>query len=379
MGESVSVPGERDAWEAMERAWHVVSGLLAAGTGALVITGDGPVALPLGLLGGIVVAYAVAGGRALHRPAPSRLGVGYVLVAGPLVLALFAATPDGAILLCVLFPQIWRYLTTRWAIAATVAVVAAIGALLAVASAVDAPEILGWMALMTAIALLLGLWISRITDQSTERAALLAELGRTRDELAAASRDLGALAERERLAREIHDTLAQGFTSILLLAQSGEGRTWRLVEQTARENLAESRALVAATAPAGLGSTPLPAALRRLVERFADELGIAATMRVDGTERALPAGQDVVLLRVSQEALANVRKHAGASRLELVLTFGPGGAAVRISDDGRGFDPAEPGSGFGLAGMRERVREIGGALDLRSGPGGGTCVEVRLA
>ncbi len=379
MGESVAVQGERHAWEAMDGAWHAVFGLLVAVTGALIVTGDGPVVLRSGLLGGIVAAYAVAGARALHRPAPSRLGVGYLLVAGPLVLALYASTPYGAILLCGLFPQIWRYLTTRWAIVATVTVVATVGALLAGASAGDAPAILGWMVLMVLTSVLLGLWISRITDQSIERAALLAELERTRGELAAASRDIGALAERERLAREIHDTLAQGFTSILLLARAGEGRTWQLVEQTARENLAEARALVAATGPAGLGTTPLPAALRRLVDRFADEVGIAATMRVEGTERPLPSGQDVVLLRVSQEALANVRKHAGASRLELVLAFSETGASVRISDDGRGFDPAAPGSGFGLAGMRERVREIGGALDLRSGPGGGTCVEVRLA
>lgn len=379
MGEGVTVQGERHAWEAMDWAWHAVFGLLAALTGVLVITGSGPVALPLGLLGGIVVAYGVAGGRALHRPVPSRLGVGYLVVAGPLVLALFAAAPAGAVLLCALFPQIWRHLPTRWAITATVAVVATVGALIAAASAGDAPAILGWMALMVLVAVLLGLWISRITEQSTERAALLTELERTRDELAAASRDLGALAERERLAREIHDTLAQGFTSILLLARAGEGRTWRLVEQTARENLAESRALVATTAPAGLGATPLPAALRRLVDRFGAELGIAASMRVEGEERALPPGQDVVLLRVSQEALANVRKHAGAARLELVLAFTEDGAAIRISDDGRGFDPAAAGGGFGLAGMRERVREIGGALDLHSGPGGGTCVEVRLA
>jgi signal transduction histidine kinase len=153
-----------------------------------------------------------------------------------------------------------------------------------------------------------------------------------------------------------------------------------LVEQTARENLAEARALVAALGSAGLDAGTLPAALHRLVERVGGELGIEARMRVEGTERALPAGHDVVLMRVGQEAVANIRKHAGASRLELVLAFDPATTVLRISDDGRGFDPAAGGrSGFGLAGMRDRVREIGGVLDLRSAPGGGTCVEVRLA
>jgi signal transduction histidine kinase len=102
-------------------------------------------------------------------------------------------------------------------------------------------------------------------------------------------------------------------------------------------------------------------------------------MQVRGPERALPPGHDIVLMRIGQEAVANVRKHAGASRLDLELVFDPAATVMRISDDGRGFDPtAARRSGFGLTGMRRRVGELGGALDLRSAPGGGTCVEVRL-
>jgi signal transduction histidine kinase len=151
------------------------------------------------------------------------------------------------------------------------------------------------------------------------------------------------------------------------------------VERTARENLAEARALVAALASPQLEAATLPAALNRLVERVGDELGIDARMRVEGAERALPPGHDIVLMRVGQEAVANVRKHAGASRLDLELVFDPTTTVLRISDDGRGFDPAaERRSGFGLTGMRRRVRELGGALEMRSEPGTGTSVEVRL-
>jgi signal transduction histidine kinase len=320
----------------------------------------------------------------MSRPEPGRRGLAYIVVAVPLVLVLFAIAPVGSLLFFVLFPHIWRLLPVRRAIAATVVAVLGVGAVWMVPD-VDGPGVpvaAAWLGAMLVVALLSGLFFTRVTTQSAERAALVVELERTRSELAAASHDLGVLAERERMAREIHDTLAQGLTSILLLAQAmdpADPRAGR-IEETARENLAEARALVAALGPTQLDSATLPAALQRLVERVGGELGIAAEMRVEGAERPLPAGHDIVLMRVSQEAVANVRKHAGASRLELVLAFDPAATVVRISDDGSGFDPAAVGgrTGFGLAGMRERLREIGGALDLRTAPGGGTCVEVRL-
>jgi signal transduction histidine kinase len=320
----------------------------------------------------------------MSRPERGALGVAYVVLAVPLVLAVCVLTPGGSFLLFVLFPQIWRVLPLPGAVAATVVGVLGCGGVLMAPELAGPGGLLaaGWLGVLVLVSVLLGVWITRIIRQSAERAELVADLERTRTELAAASHDLGVLSERERLAREIHDTLAQGLTSILLLAQAMEPTDPRVarVEEIARANLAEARALVAALGPADLAGATLPAALQRLVERVGGELGIAAEMRVEGRERALPAGHDIVLMRVSQEAVANVRKHAGASRLELVLAFDPAGAVVRISDDGRGFDPAVTGgrTGFGLAGMRDRVREIGGALDLRTEPGGGTCVEVRL-
>jgi len=257
------------------------------------------------------------------------------------------------------------------------------------------------------IALLLGLWIERIIGQSRRRAALLAELAATRAELAAVSREAGVLAERERLAREIHDTLAQGFTSVLLLLEAigaelgadpeAARRHLDRARDTARENLAEARALVAALAPPDLTRTSLPEALRRLVERADTEPGrlverahaepgltpapgLTATLSVTGTPRGLPAEHEVALLRAGQEALANVRRHAGASRVEVTLGYLEDRVSLRIRDDGRGFDPAIPvrADGYGLAGMPARASQIGGTLHVTAAPGTGVtvCMEI---
>ncbi|MCO1654173.1 sensor histidine kinase [Pseudonocardia humida] len=373
---------ERHVWEEMDWGWQAFAALFAAVTAVLLVLAREWVAL--GLLVAVALWYALTGARALHRSRATRPGVAYVAGATPLVLAMFALTPIGAVLFFLLFPHFWRLLPVRWALLVTTLAIVGIGAVRMVPAALgtgEVPLVVAWLGGMLVASLFLGSWITRIVAQSSERAALLDELERTRAELAAASRDLGALAERERLAREIHDTLAQGFSSILLLAQGMDPDDPKvaLVERTARENLGEARALVAALSSPQLDAATLPAALNRLVERVGDELGIEARMRVEGAERALPPGHDIVLMRVSQEAMANVRKHAGASRLDLELIFDPASAVVRISDDGRGFDPAAARrSGFGLTGMRARVGELGGALDLRSEPGGGTCVEVRL-
>lgn len=373
---------DRHVWEEMDWGWQAFAALFAGVTGVLLgLAGE---RLALGLLVAVAGWYALTGARALHRSRRTRLGVAYVAGATPLVLAMFALTPIGAVLFFLLFPHFWRLLPVRGALLVTAGTIIGIGAVRMVPAALgtgEVPLVVAWLGGMLVASLFLGQWITRIADQSGQRAALLDELEHTRAELAAASRDLGVLAERERLGREIHDTLAQGFTSILLLAQGMDPDDPKvaLVEGTARENLAEARALVAALASPQLDAATLPAALHRLVERIGAELGIEARMRVEGTERALPPGHDIVLMRVGQEAVANVRKHAGASRLDLELVFDPAATVMRISDDGRGFDPAEERrSGFGLTGMRRRVDELGGALDLRSAPGGGTCVEVRL-
>jgi signal transduction histidine kinase len=189
------------------------------------------------------------------------------------------------------------------------------------------------------------------------------------------------------MAREIHDTLAQGFTSVLMLVQAAEAtldtdpETTRerlsLAAQTARENLAEARSLVGDVGPADLAQMPLDTVLRRVVERTGRELRIGADVLVSGDSRPLSPNTQVVLLRVVQEALANVRKHAQAGSVAVRLAYRPADVRLEITDDGVGFDPAEC-PGFGLSSMRSRVEQVEGTVRLLSAPGSGTTVEVEV-
>jgi signal transduction histidine kinase len=200
------------------------------------------------------------------------------------------------------------------------------------------------------------------------------------------------MAERERMAREIHDTLAQGMTSIVMLAQAAQvelqrgrsepaGTKLAAIEDTARENLAEARALVAAFTPVALSGATLTEVLRRQAERFAAETGVDVQVSLDMADEevaVLPQGQQVVVLRAAQESLANVRKHAGATQVRITLGIAAGGICIEIRDDGLGFEPQAPASGFGLAAMRGRVEESGGTVQVDSAPGRGTRVQVLI-
>lgn len=218
------------------------------------------------------------------------------------------------------------------------------------------------------------LYIRLVIDQSRQRSALIAELRAAQAHLAAAQREAGVLAERERLAREIHDTLAQGFTSIVMLCQAGRHER---VEEVARDNLAEARRLVSALQPAVLDGRTLVDALERVVRGFRDHTGIEAVLEIAGPPRPLERTEEVALVRTTQEALANVGKHAGASTVHVRLRYDDP-VTLTVTDDGRGFDPASVEGGFGLRGLRDRIAEVRGALDVRSTPDGGTTVEVQV-
>lgn len=240
------------------------------------------------------------------------------------------------------------------------------------------------LAMALGIALFYSAWVSRIIRQSAERADIIDQLEATRAELAAAQHEAGRLAERQRLAADIHDTLAQGFTSIVMLIQAAQadlggshpvaGRRLDLAAETVRENLAEARALVAHLAPARLDGSTLPDALRRLSQ----EPGVDATFDLEGTARPPPMATEVVLLRVCQEALANVRKHAAGLSAAVRLGYDAEAVRLEVSDDGAGFYPERVSGGYGLRGMRTRVDEAGGTLAVCSKPGAGTRVSVMV-
>jgi signal transduction histidine kinase len=233
-----------------------------------------------------------------------------------------------------------------------------------------------------------GTWVHRIIAQSAERAELIGRLEAAQAELAEVSRRAGTLAERQRLAGEIHDTLAQGLTSIVMLLQAAEPkiatdpdearRHIGLATQTAREGLAEARAMVAALTPTHLEAGTLDEALRRLTGRIGAELAIGATFEVRGQARPLPAAVEVALLRVGQEALANVRKHAAARNVHVALCYAEQATRLDVTDDGAGFDPARMNGGYGLRGMRGRILAAGGSFSVRARPGAGTALSVEV-
>jgi signal transduction histidine kinase len=184
------------------------------------------------------------------------------------------------------------------------------------------------------------------------------------------TRELATMQERERLAGEIHDTVAQGLSSVVMLLEAAlvaDAETARrhigLAMRTARENMHEARALVGALTPVPLADTSLTDALRRLASRH------RAGFAVAGAVRPLPTGTEVVLLRVAQEALSNVQRHARASTVAVRLGFAGAEATLEVRDDGVGFEE-HAAVGYGLGGMRSRVEQAGGRLTVQSGQTG---------
>ena len=231
----------------------------------------------------------------------------------------------------------------------------------------------------------------------SDRQALILDLLATREELAAASREAGTLAERERLAREIHDTVAQGLSSIQMLLHAAERdvddeRTrekLRLARETAAENLGETRRFIRELTPPSLDEQTLPAALRRLadaVNEQAQQSGSATRVefRTSGDAVMLPMAVDATLLRIAQGSLANVLRHSDADRGEVTLSYLGDEVALDVVDDGVGFDPRAAqreevdGIAFGLRAMRQRAERQGGSIEIESAPGEGTAVSVRI-
>ncbi|MGG5752530.1 sensor histidine kinase [Zafaria sp. Z1313] len=233
----------------------------------------------------------------------------------------------------------------------------------------------------------------------------LEELRRARAALAREQHRAGVLAERTRLARDIHDTLAQGFSSIVLLARAADhalaagdaplaAQRLETVGEVASQNLAEAREFVRGAAPSAPDGGALDAAglaarlgaLCAAAERTAEPGGgLDCHFRQDGEARLLPQETARTLVRAAQSCLANVVAHAGARRAVVTLGYLPGEVVLDVYDDGAGFDPAAlpsapraDGTGFGLASLRERVAGLGGSLEVDAAPGDGTGVGIRL-
>jgi signal transduction histidine kinase len=240
------------------------------------------------------------------------------------------------------------------------------------------------------VALLIGVGYRALAREASEREALVAELIATRDLLAATEREQGVLTERARLAREIHDTVAQGLTSIQMLLHAAEAADGdrpglehiRLARSTAADGLADARRFIRELAPPSLDAG-LGAALGRLAAQWRRE-GLRIDVTVPPLDRPLPMAVQTALLRIAQGAVANVAQHADARAVEIGVAVTAAHATLTVHDDGVGFDPARVGEdagttdSFGLRAMAQRVEQLGGRLDVDSAPGRGTTITAIL-
>jgi signal transduction histidine kinase len=246
----------------------------------------------------------------------------------------------------------------------------------------------------TFFAVLLGLNINAIIKSNLEKQKMIEELEAARSELAKAERQAGMLEERQRLAGEIHDTLAQGFTSVVMHLEAAEQALDANPEaargymdqarQTARQSLSEARRFLWALRPDVVAREPLAQALQRIGQRWSEESGIPLHLEAAGPQRPLPAPIEATFLRAAQEALINTRKYSKATLVNFTLTYMEDEVVLDVQDDGVGFDPAEASQqvgldhGYGLAALRERAAQLGGSLEVESAPGEGTTVVVSL-
>lgn len=238
-----------------------------------------------------------------------------------------------------------------------------------------------------AVGAMLTLIYDRIQHDAEEQRRLHAEVSAAQEQLAASERRAGTIAERERVSREIHDTVTQGLASSLLLLEAA-GRAWprdaaradlRRATALLRGNLSETRSLVHELASPGLDGSPLSEALLLAARQYVPE----ARLLVTGDSRPVPPELRHALLRVVQSAASNIKLHASATAATVTLGFLPEGVTLDVYDDGTGFDPAaaappSDAGGYGLRAMRQRVEQLGGTLSVESSPGEGTIVAAQL-
>jgi signal transduction histidine kinase len=239
--------------------------------------------------------------------------------------------------------------------------------------------ILGLLFILTII----GAFISSIIIQSIDRKRLIDELTRSRADLMRVEREAGRLNERQRLARDIHDTLAQHFTSIIMHLAAAKHSNFETVqtqvqqaEESARDGLDEIRRIVWDMQPEQIEKASLIEAVEELAARWSAENSVQVKMNVTGTPRSLTSSVETALLRISQEAMHNINKHAQAKNVNITFSYMEDLFVMDIADDGQGFEPSRIKNGFGMTTMRDRAEELGGTLTIESEQGLGTAIAV---
>lgn len=392
---------QKDVWVKWDWLWKAIFyAAVIVSTWLMLVDDDrkAPVWVVL-LLTGILLLWHWGGLKLAYRKSDvldNHAIFRFIVIIGVIVLwfALVNMSPAYYFTLFGLFGQVFRHLSLRYGV---IAVLILTGSIIyeqladaGVMSSLTNPTI--WAFLFTALgAIILGVWITAIIGQSTRRRQLIEQLEATQAELAAAERRAGILEERQRLARDIHDTLAQGFTSIVMHLEAADQalpddldtlqKHLDRARGTARTSLEEARRVVHALRPHSLDQRSLPDAIERTAVRWQEETGIPLTTTTTGDPIPLHPDIEVTLLRATQEALANIRKHAQATAVQLTLSYIDDVVVLDVQDNGVAFAGAAASplsGGYGLQAMRERAEQCGGSVTVESEPGEGTTVVVSI-
>ncbi|WP_219414556.1 sensor histidine kinase [Pseudonocardia nigra] len=338
---------------------------------------------------------------------------GAIYMAGQLVLmaVLTYLSPFYAFLALSAYPRSFTYLHGRWRWAGIIATAVIVAHSLTGGSLVTVTpgRVLGIVGITAVNAVVAGgfTYFGILTSQqSVRRREIIEELNEANRRLSetleenaalhvrllAQAREAGVLDERARLAREIHDTIAQGLTGIVTQLEAAGAvdddadarrRHMDIASALARESLTEARRSVDALAPGQLADAQLPEAIAEMAKAWAETAGVDLLLDTTGDPRPLLPDLEVTLFRVAQESLANVGKHAAATRIGLTLSYMDDVVVLDVRGDGCGFTvsatpPSDDGSGFGLVGMEQRVRRVSGRLTVESTPGEGTAVSASV-
>lgn len=398
-----------DVWIKWDWLWTIMFyGSVLFSAVVLVAENDGRLTdiwLPL-LLTGVLLLWHWGGLRLAYGQPPSweqRPSLRFLVLLGDVGLWFVLVNLSSAyyFVLFGMFSQIYRHLPIYYAIITTIILTAAIiqNQLADSGESFSIANPLVWAFLvMSIMGIVLGAWMSAIIHQSRQRRELIEQLEAAQSDLAAAERREGMLEERQRLAHEIHDTLAQGFTSIVLHLEAAEQalpddpptvqKHLDRARTTARTSLEQARRVVQDLRPDSLEQHSLQEAIERTAVRWTDETDIPISLATTGDPVPLSPDLEVTLLRATQEALNNIRKHARATHVNLTLSYLGDVVILDIQDNGVGLNgvmsevgsgsPSPLSGGYGLQVMRERVAQFGGSVELESEPGEGTTLVVSI-
>jgi signal transduction histidine kinase len=392
---------QADIWEKWGWLWNALFYTTYLASFALVLL-DNEQTIPIwitGLLTAILILWhwrgfmwAYKGMTRWNENAIPRL----IIIMGDIAIwfVLILISPSFYIALFGQFIAVFRHLPIRYAAIATLLLTIAtiFEQLWDASDALSLRDPLIWLfGFMVLASLVLGIWISAIIEQSTRRRELIDQLEATQAQLAAAERREGMLEERQRLAREIHDTLAQGFTSIFLQLEAAEQalksdpeKLLKHIDQaraTAHFSLEQARRVVQDLRPDLLEKGSLSEAIIRTAAHWQEETTIPVNTLTTGNPVPLHANIEITLLRAVQEALTNIRKHAQATAVQLTLSYMDDLVILDVQDNGVGLEKAVPSalsSGYGLHAMQERAEHCGGSVTIESDPAEGTTLVLMI-